>query len=453
MSDYKIPPPSERLPVEPELEPEPEREPSGSRVRPIWIIALLAALGLAIAFLVLVQSDIRPSQFLNGGALDVQDRSRIAFIDSEGQLGTISPDGSGLRMLTDIDDERTYRFPTWAPNNPTVAAIGRDPDGGGLYLIDDRPDAALFELYAHREEGPVYHYWSPDGDTLSFIAPRVEGIALHVVPADGQSESRVVATGRTSFFWHWMPDSSAVFIHTGFTGDPNAQTKLAFVPVEGLIDETQVDRAGFFQNPAVAYDGQYYAFGSVDPLGVRWLTVHLTENGFTQWLQPHQGVVAMGWSPTDLELAYISPPDNRPTFYGSMKLLDLAEEELRELVDRTVLAFFWAPDGKTIAFLTLENFEPGDEQNLVELGLGVVDSTDGVERKLLTFQPSDVFVDRLMPFFDNYAQSHNIWSPDGHAIVLPMIDENGQNQIVVVPIDGTESVALTEGVAAAWSRD
>jgi Tol biopolymer transport system component len=273
-----------------------------------------------------------------------------------------------------------------------------------------------------------------------------------VVPENAIGGSRIVSTGSTSFFWDWMPDSERVLIHTGFTGDPAAETRLAIVPVSGETDETEVKGPGFFQAPAVAFDGKYYAYASVDPIGIRWLTVHLTENGFTQWLQPHQGVAAIGWSPTDLQLAFISPPDNRSTYYGSMKLYNLAEDELRELVDRTVLAFFWAPDGRSIAYLTLEEFERGADRNVVELGLWVVNTDDGQERQLLNFQPTDVFIDELLPFFDNYALSHSIWAPDSQAVVIPTIDDDGRDQIVVVPVDGSEPSTIIEGVAASWSR-
>ena len=353
-------------------------------------------------------------------------------------------------MLT--DDERNYHFPAWAPDSPTVAVLGDDLDGGGLYITEDQANAELRQLYSHPERGPVYHFWSPDGDSLSFIASHRLGIALHLVPEDGIGGSRIISTGSTSFFWDWMPDSDRVLIHTGFTGDPAAETHLAIVPVRGELDETEVKGPGFFQAPSVAYDGKYYAFASVDPIGIRWLTVHLTENGFTQWLQPHQGIAAIGWSPTDLQLAYISPPDNRSSFYGSMKLYDLAQDDLRELVDRTVLAFFWAPDGRSIAYITLEDFERGAERNVVEFGQWVVDTADSQQRQLMNFHPTDVFVDELLPFFDNYAQSHSIWAPDSHAVVIPVIDEQGRSQITVVPIDGSDPSTIAEGVAASWSR-
>ncbi len=448
MSDYKLPPIRDRLHDEPE--PEPEPEPSRSKIRPIWIIVLIAALGFSVAFLILTLSGTSLTELSISSLGKIDDLSRIAFISSDGQLGTISPDGSDLRMLT--DDERTYSFPAWAPDSPKVAVIGSSLQGDGIYVSEDQPDAELRQLYSHPEQGPQYHFWSPDGELLSFIAGHRQGIALHVVPEDGNGGSQVVSIGSTSFFWDWMPDSDRVLIHTGFTGDPAAETRLAIVTVRGEMDETEVIGPGFFQTPAVAYDGEYYAYASVDPMGIRWLTVHLTESGFTQWLQPHLGIAAIGWSPTDLQLAYISPPDNRTTYYGTMKLYDLEQDDFRELVDRTVLAFFWAPDGSSIAYLTLENFEQGAERTIVELGLWVVNPDDGQERQLLSFQPTDVFIDQLLPFFDNYAQSHSVWAPDSHAVVIPVIDEQGRNQITVVPIDGSDPSTIAEGVAASWSR-
>ncbi len=376
--------------------------------------------------------------------------SRIAFVDPEGRLGTVAPDGTDRRFLT--QPGRFYQFPAWSPIGNELAVIGTDSQGGGLYVTADEPDGGLRRLYAHPEETPVYLYWSPDGKRVSFIASHRDGLALHVVPAEGAAGSRVVATGPDSFFWHWLPDGERVFIHTGFTALPGALTRLAFVPVHGEGDEDEVAQEGFFQAPAVSADGQYYAFGNTDPFGQRWLVVHETETGFTKWLEPHGGVVAMGWSPIKAQLAHISPVTSSMNFYGPLRVLDMEAGDTRILALDTVLAFFWSPDGRSIAYLTLSEIERQEESNLVRLNLWVADVETGEQSQITTFRPSDPFVDQFLPFFDNYALSHRVWSPDGQAVVLPLVDENGRNQIVVAAVDGGDPVPVAEGVVAFWSH-
>lgn len=376
--------------------------------------------------------------------------NRIAFIDPQGHLGTISPDGSDLRILAGGD--RAYKFPAWSPSGPELAVIGDDTQGGGLFLTFDQPENKMRQVYKHPEQRPIYQYWSPDGTYISFIAGHREGLGLHVVPVGLSGGRRVVATGEAPFFWHWLPNEDQVLIHTGFTGLSDAEPRLAFVPIDAEMEGKEVDARGHFQTPAVSVDGQYYAFGRGDLVGGKFLVVRDSESDQTTWMQPHKGVVAMGWNPTQSQLAFISPETSRPTFYGPLRLVDMRTKEPKRLVDDGVLAFFWSPDGRSIAYLTLDGIDEQPPLVYVYLNLWVVDIEGGEPRFLMTFQPTDLFVNELMPFFETYAQSHKIWSPESDALVLPMQDEDSNSHIVVVPVDGSEPVVLTEGEIAFWSH-
>ena len=91
------------------------------------------------------------------------------------------------------------------------------------------------------------------------------------------------------------------------------------------------------------------------------------------------------------------------------------------------------------------------------LNLWVVDLDRDDDRLVLTFEPVDIFINQFLPFFDQYAKSHRIWSPDSNALVLPMMraGENGLRaaRIVVVSTaaDYPEPVSIGDGDMAAWS--
>ncbi len=56
------------------------------------------------------------------------------------------------------------------------------------------------------------------------------------------------------------------------------------------------------------------------------------------------------------------------------------------------------------------------------------------------FSPSRQWLGQFLPFFDQYARSHRVWSSGGDAVVLPMRDADGLPVVTVVGLDGTTSV-------------
>src|SRR4029453_8961236 len=95
--------------------------------------------------------------------------NRIVFINLQGQIVTIDPSGETVRTLTQVG--RIFQFPAWAPDGSYVAAIGSDRLGSGVFIIQDlsspeEPEA----LYYHRQQEPIYLYWSPDSQMVSFFA-------------------------------------------------------------------------------------------------------------------------------------------------------------------------------------------------------------------------------------------------------------------------------------------
>ncbi|MBC8075883.1 MAG: hypothetical protein H7Y32_07400 [Chloroflexales bacterium] len=87
----------------------------------------------------------------------------------------------------------------------------------------------------------------------------------------------------------------------------------------------------------------------------------------------------------------------------------------------------------------------------ISLALWVVDVASGEQRRLLAFQPLPLFINQFLPFFDQYAHSHRLWSPDSDALVLPALGASGP-QILVVPTDGSLPRTLLRGIMAFWSQ-
>jgi TolB protein len=391
--------------------------------------------------------------------------NRIVYVTESGQIHTINPLGNDEHALTGTG--RIYQFPAWSPNGRFLAAIGSDRRTTGIDIFTDTEALEPVLVYASRSEAPFYLYWSPDSENISFLANHPTApMALHVTPADGQDENRVITTGGP-FYWAWTHDAQQIFIHTGAAGD---DSRLTLIDAAGDGQGENIASPGYFQAPGISADGRFLSYAEETSRGNSRVIIADTFAN-THRETAHTGIVAMGWSPVNNQLAYISGTNpNNPNLFGPLRLLDADSGDVRLLSRETVFAFFWSPNGRYIAYLTIAAEEgemnaqlsppSRDTQakqarqfNLPFFNLVLVDVVTGEGEELLTdFQPSIIFLTQFMPFFDQYALSHRLWSPDNEALVLPILDDERRSYITVIPIHGGEPRIIGNGVSAFWSH-
>jgi TolB protein len=385
--------------------------------------------------------------------------AQIAFINPEGQLVTINPDGSDLNVLT--QGQQRLQFPVWSPDGTKLAAIGADPDGGFIRVFyNDATEPK--EIYRTTDQGAIYLYWSPDSSTMSFLANHPEtNLALHLTSET--QEDRIVVSG-APFYWQWTKDNQNLLIHVNFTGE---DSRLGFTSVENDTLQDNLAPPGFFQAPGISPSGKYIAYAEDN--AVRGSQVIIQNNPLENPLSlkrevQHEGAVGLGWSPTQDKLAFISPEQDARSVYGNLKLLEAETGLLDELNDTITLAFFWSPDGKYIAYISPIN---PDEPDVSDSGQNVliaqkiqsnflfeahvVDIATKQDTVIGTFTPTFIFVTQFLPFFDQYALSHSIWSPQSDAIVLPTVDAQNTEKITVFSLDGFAQT-IADGDTPFWNR-
>ena len=173
--------------------------------------------------------------------------NRIAYIDSNGQLVTVNPDGTDRSTLTtgEVADSldrlggvmaqptsqtRLYGWPVWSPDGSRIAVSlisGRRPSEaemsvqslessngvGGPVFVNAAPLTIA-------DGTPHYVQWSPDSQRLGVTAATPEGLTLYVVdanPVDGQetpASAMPVVRGAPLYF-DWSPDSRSLAVHSG----------------------------------------------------------------------------------------------------------------------------------------------------------------------------------------------------------------------------------------------
>jgi TolB protein len=68
------------------------------------------------------------------------------------------------------------------------------------------------------------------------------------------------------------------------------------------------------------------------------------------------------------------------------------------------------------------------------------------------FLPSRAYLDHYLPFFDQYAQSHRVWSADSSAFVFAGTLTDGRSGVWVQKVvEGSEPAFIGPGVFAAWA--
>jgi TolB protein len=231
------------------------------------------------------------------------------------------------------------------------------------------------------------------------------------------------------------------------------------------------DTPGHFQSPAISIDGEYIAYAHMSDAGQSQLVVTTRERRYI--VTEYEGIAALSWSPAGNTLAFIHAVTTAQHFYGPLRLWDPERQAIELLSEGPVLAFFWSPTGRHIAYLTADmsgdisiadtpgyltngQFSGGwpflktPKSQALELSLSVVEVHHGHSQLLTRFEPHPLFVNQFLPFFDQYAKSHRIWSPAGDALVLPLA-QGEQTMICVISLEGGHVRHITPGLMATWS--
>ena len=236
---------------------------------------------------------------------------------------------------------------------------------------------------------------------------------------------------------------------------------------------------GVFRAPSASSDGRYEAFLATKPDGGA-AVVTATSDGASRHEVDVFGSAAFGFAPSGSRLAFVAADAADaigPFPIGTLRVVDAASGDVRSLPATGVVAFFWSPDGRRIATIGLTT--PTDPSTAlvdrgaghgpepapglarlasvrggvaddvpdpaiegIPVGLQFIDVDAGTASPIQRLDLSPLFVNQVLPYFDQYALSHRVWSPDGASILLPVIGDGGTQMLVVLPVDG---VGTTHG--------
>ncbi len=430
-----------------------------------WYAGILTlALGMS---LVIILGSIGDS-FSNGAVWPPNvSMNLIAVVGTDSQIKTYRPDGTDGRAIS--EGEGLFSWPTWSPDTRRIVYSGLAQAGTGqgvvtLFYYDT--ESMQSEIVYASEPGfaglladGVLHYplWSPNGERLAFVVVTPEhGLTLFIADAESGGEPRF-ALDSGPMWMSWSSDSEKLFVH-------RAQDHF----IVSDFDSPSIRRAELQSDD---YRVPAWMPGTLEAVVLQQTSgmsygLYLASISPTQ-VEPGAPIVSVGrnaaflWSDSGGSLAVAD--DARPLLYGGvptlvynrLRVLDASTfGQIAEMTDN-LLAYFWSPDGSRIAYVALADASGG-------LRWSIMDARSGDVEDFAEFTPSRDQL-TMFQFFDQYAYSHRLWSPDsryftfaGHmkdtASSASVSAQRGVSRVYIVDTGPLRSVIpLSEGLLGVWS--
>jgi len=395
----------------------------------------------------------------------------IAYMGVDGNVHTMDQAGGSRRDVTadavlpedSSAASRFYQYPVWSPDGSILAYVGvqrtadSSPDHYSVWTSTLK-DARAVQVFRSDVRVPRLISWAPDSSRLVFVtAADMPGEELDSVPPRGGEVARL-GEG-LAFAWRWQRSASSLAVHagSGVAGTPRERVDVLNA-TSGEIERDIVLTPGAFEAPAWLRDGHdIIVVARNDTTSLLYRADLSGQRGRTLLSVP--GSTTMDISPDGRHLAYDSE-----TFVGTeagshLSVLDLAGTSRgggtlpkpRVLSGGDfVVAFFWSPNGDSIAYLAPSTSPSASATDGFSFLLKVVRVGTGALRTVATFRPSPFFIG-LVREFGQYAQSVRLWSPDSRFLVYSEVDSTGPGIMVAYADEAIAPRRIADGLMATWS--
>lgn len=263
---------------------------------------------------------------------------------------------------------------------------------------------------------------SPCGRYLSHLSPGPLGLELAVSDV-ATGELHLIERGQP-LFWAWSADASGLAVHV--------ERRVLIASLGDASPSLLSEHAGQFAVPCWMPGGSvvFAADGRIVCGGA---------DGAITTLAERVGSGRFALDPEGRRLAMADQFEDRQ----SLVVLDLLTGgEERITTDETV-AFFWSPEGRRLAALVLAS--------ATELRWIVFDGAETVQLK--PFRPGRAWLTTVLPFFEQYAQSHAVWSSDGKQLVAVSLGDDDRPGAFIQGVESPFIVDRLPDAELAWWAD
>ena len=341
------------------------------------------------------------------------------------------------RLTSDSGDRRRYLWPTWATDG-RLAWFSHTLEEGELLTsawIQSWPGAVVTPGYSGGEAFN-YAYWSPGNCAAGpacrklaiLLSSQAQGMFVELVTDGAEApQDSVTLRGGPPFYFSWSFDGDRMLLQR------NNRRYDIYDANEDRLLVTLKQTPGLIQAPHWSPTNDRLLLGVRESDGRTALV--LVEGDSSQELANGlAGAVAFNWSPDG---KFVGWREQTSSDFGPLHITDASTGELfLSSPGAGVLAFVWAPDGQRVAWLEFipaagnvsaaagNHLLAQSQSTLPGLRWTVMELPGGTTQDSTTFFPTPELL-YYMTYFDQFAQSHRLWSPDSRFLVYGEIRDSG----------------------------
>ena len=351
-----------------------------------------------------------------------------------------------------------YDWPTYSPDARAIAYSsarrGADSTNYAVHSYDlaRRTAVTIFQSPGDR---PIYLFWLPDSRHLFLLVSDGESLKLMLAQAAEAKPVRIILTGQPLFFdwnqklnelaFHYVPAGGSGAERAGLMSITDRDQRVVKVLSQGTTP---------FRNPAWSPDGSHLAYVVDNKNGQAALVIANSDGSSpVQMVGLPPDRSSFIWAQDSRRIAFSTVKRGEATLFDGINLLDTADGKITSLVSDPVVAYYFSPDMRHLAYIGVT---PGSNTwNLLDL-------PSGKARKIADFITTDTATIAFR-LFDQFVLSHRIWSPDSKAIAFAGVMVKGGNEppppstvmppasVWLLPIGKQPAQALAQGRIAFWS--
>lgn len=392
---------------------------------------------------------------------------KIAYIGADDNVYVAQSLDDGMTstpLTTDADSLRRYQWVTWATDGRLAyfccdIRFQNRPFKLEAY-ISRTGDARGKLIYEQENEGFTYAYWSPsDCDTgencrdLAVLITRPnEAFKVELIRDSIDSPSTRTAGTGAPFYISWSPDGAKM------VWQRDSRTITLYDVASNSELQTLGMVTGTMQAPVWSPVDERFLFTVND--GPNGSNIVVSDGETDTTLDEGVfGLIGLSWSPDGRYIAYSSLLQNGESV---LAVLDAANGTVVNVLRTTFLiSYFWSPDSSKIAYISPTFADTqGASVSLVQqntpprLTWSVLDVANGISQRYASWLPSNEML-YLMTYFDQFAQSHRLWSPDSRYLVYGVTGDGGTEQVIILDTSATDTLTYTlaEGRIGIWSYE